>query len=221
MAMRILFQGDSITDAGRSRQSDTYPACLGHGYVQLIGSRLMCDEADTVVLNRGVTGNRISDMYGRWIEDTLNIDYDILSILCGINDIGFAIRKNIGSGRERFMSIYRLMLNESLQARPTAKIVLVEPFLFKMERSSVPGNEDIVDNWDVWSGEMKARQKIIRNLAEEFHTGFVPMGTVFDRLCQSSPASRWSVDGIHLTSAGHEVLARTWLDETVRLRKDR
>ncbi|MBP3359529.1 MAG: SGNH/GDSL hydrolase family protein [Clostridia bacterium] len=210
--MKILFQGDSITDAGRMREGGDTHRKLGCGYPQLIGARLMCDNPDITVENRGVSGNRISDMYGRWIEDTLNIDFDILSILCGVNDIGFGLRMNMGADAEKFRFIYDRMVAEAKNARPESKIVLCEPFILKLEREQVPGNEDIIDNWELWHGEMLVRRKIVKELADKHNAVFVPFGEMFDRVCKEGPAARWSFDGIHATSAGHELMARKWIE---------
>ncbi len=207
--MLILFQGDSITDSGRSSSND--PKALGGGFVQLIAAKLFCECEDIQILNRGINGNRISDLYGRWIEDALNIDYDILNILCGINDVGFGLRQNKGSDAKRFEFIYDRMLSEASEKHPNSKIVLCEPFVFKLDRELVPGNEDIVDNWDLWYSTLYERRQIIRKLSEKYHTLFVPFGEMFDELCKTTDASRWSVDGIHVTLAGAELMAREWI----------
>ena len=210
--MKILFQGDSLTDAGRLKDGNDTNRGLGCGYPQLIGARLMCDNPDITVINRGVAGNRISDMYGRWIEDTLNIDFDILSILCGINDIGFALRLGMGADAEKFGFIYDRMIYEAKQVRPKSRIVLCEPFVFKMDKDKVKGNEDIIDNWDIWNGNMLKRRQIVKDLAKKYDAVFVPFGKMFEEACKWRPASDWSMDGIHTTSAGHELMARKWIE---------
>lgn len=63
MAKTVLFQGDSITDAGRDREGGWY---LGHGYPALIASSLGLDcPGDYNFVNKGVGGNRILDVYAR------------------------------------------------------------------------------------------------------------------------------------------------------------
>ena len=63
---RILFQGDSITDGGRGRNDDLNHI-MGHGYQYIVASKLCGDniDKDITVTNRGVSGNRISDLYGQ------------------------------------------------------------------------------------------------------------------------------------------------------------
>jgi len=87
----VLFQGDSITDAGRSRKS-TGPnnfAALGRGYPLLLAAALTADHArlGLKVFNRGISGNKVPDLAARWQPDALDLNPDVLSILVGVNDI--------------------------------------------------------------------------------------------------------------------------------------
>lgn len=207
----ILFQGDSITDANRDREGKVWERILGHGYVNLVAASLMCDHPGIRVLNTARNGDRICDLYGRWIEDTLNIDFDMLSILCGINDIGFALRMNRGADAEKFEYIYDRMIYEVKKEKPKAEIVLCEPFLFRLKPEEVQYGTDIIEDWDIWNGHMRERRDIVKRLSQKYNTIFVPSGEAFEAACEKAPASHWSVDGIHLTLAGNELLAREWL----------
>ncbi len=81
----ILFQGDSITDCGRNRLDTT---SLGNGYVNLINYYIQQHMADENItcLNRGIAGNRSTDLKKRWKRSTLSLEIDVLSILIGVND---------------------------------------------------------------------------------------------------------------------------------------
>lgn len=207
----ILFQGDSLTDANRDREGKDNNVRLGDGYVNYIAANLMCDYPGIQIYNTACAGDRISDLYGRWIEDTLNMEFDILSILCGINDIGFALRLNKGADAEKFEFVYDRMLYEVKKENPKASLVLGEPFLFKLERDQVQYGTDIIDNWEVWNGHMLERRAIVKALAEKYEAVFVPYGQMFEKACEKAPARHWSTDGIHLTMAGNELMAREWL----------
>lgn len=207
----ILFQGDSITDANRDREGIDQDNTLGQGYVRLLAARILCDFPGTKIINTAHSGDRISDLYGRWIEDTLNIEFDWLSLLCGINDIGFELRLHRGADAEKFEFIYDRMLLEVKQHRPNARIVLCEPFLFKLRPEEVGESDlDIIRDWEVWEGHMKERQKIVRKLSDKYQTILVQSGAMFEKASHEMPGSYWSVDGIHLTLAGNEMLAREW-----------
>ena len=59
--MKILFQGDSITDAGRSRTAAEANRGLGDGYVNLIAAELTGKAPGRYeIFNRGVGGNRMT-----------------------------------------------------------------------------------------------------------------------------------------------------------------
>ena len=80
----ILFQGDSITDCGREYNAENYnhPAQLGRGYVNCIASRLLLDNPNAyTIINKGISGNRVVDLYARWKIDGLNLNPDLISIL--------------------------------------------------------------------------------------------------------------------------------------------
>lgn len=89
---RILFQGDSITDGNRGRNADPNHI-LGHGYQFIIAARYGADfaERNLVFLNRGISGNKVSDLARRWTPDTLELRPDLLSILIGVNDLGAGV----------------------------------------------------------------------------------------------------------------------------------
>ncbi len=65
----ILFQGDSITDAGRDRKAagPNDPAGLGRGYPCLVAGALLADhpKAQLKVYNRGISGNKVPDLAER------------------------------------------------------------------------------------------------------------------------------------------------------------
>ena len=81
----VLFQGDSITDADRARD---VPDSLGCGYAAVTAALLGVSypERRITFVNRGLNGNRISDIRARAQKDILDIKPDVLSILVGIND---------------------------------------------------------------------------------------------------------------------------------------
>lgn len=87
----ILFQGDSITDAGRNRRhaGPNNTGAMGRGYPFLIGSWLLATKNNPglKVYNRGISGHKVSDLQKRWQKDTIDLKPDVLSILIGVNDI--------------------------------------------------------------------------------------------------------------------------------------
>ena len=110
----ILFQGDSITDGNWGRNQDPNHI-LGHGYVYLIAAQLGLEFAQSqpLFINRGVSGNRVSDLYARWNEDAFSLKPDLISILAGVNDAGRIIQGQPEGATDRFERIYRQLLSET------------------------------------------------------------------------------------------------------------
>ena len=198
----ILFQGDSITDGNRGRNSDLNHV-HGHGYQYIIAAELTADNIDKKVefINRGISGNRIADLYGRWVEDCLNLKPTILSILIGINDIIFNWEHKSGSDPERYEKIYRYLLDEVKKQNPDTLIVIMEPFFGekKEEELNTFFKEHI-------GGYAAAAKKI----AEEYGAVFVPLQDMIDSYKEKTDIYNILWDGIHPTTCGHELIARRW-----------
>lgn len=205
--MKILFQGDSITDGGRIK-TNTWDLNhqMGHGYASIINSSLGTKHPDKMFtfINRGISGNRIADLYGRWKEDTLVHNPDIISVLIGINDVFFQLTEGIGSEYERFKKIYRLLLEEAKEQNKNVKFVLLEPFMLPVA--------DKVDNFNEYMVYLEPLQKAVKEIAEEYNAVFVPLQEKFNELAEKYGADYWIWDGIHPTVCGHQIIADEWIE---------
>lgn len=214
---RILFQGDSITDAGRNKTAPGVNTGLGDGYVTMIAGELGCRYPFIDVLNRGVGGDRIGDVYRRWLEDMRNIPFDMISILVGVNDVGNALRLGKGSDTERFGFLYDRMLREVKESHPDAAIVLCQSFLLKRDlaRTSsehpIFGN-DIYENYEHWAGLLAEQTPVIRALAEKYGAIYVPFWEALKAV--PMPPEDLTPDGGHMTARGNYILAQSWLRAT-------
>ena len=132
--MRIVLFGDSITDMGRDRKFDT-PDCswsYGHGYpIFIAGDLYRQDPNKHQVINRGISGNRIVDLYARIKSDVWNLQPDLLSILIGVNDVWHELNFNNGVDVDRYEKVYRMLIEDTLKRFPNLKIILCEPFILK------------------------------------------------------------------------------------------
>ena len=201
----VLFQGDSITDAGRDRNNQVANnnGALGNGYAKMAAAALLGERpADKLTIhNRGISGNRIVDLYARWRIDALNLKPDLISILVGINDTWHEFGSQNGVEVPRYERIYRELLSWTRQMLPDVKLVLCEPFFLRC---------GVVT--EAWHGEVEARQAVVRKLVHEFGARFVPFQSMFDGLCEQAPPEYWAVDGVHPTAAAFHCMARKWLD---------
>jgi lysophospholipase L1-like esterase len=201
----ILFQGDSITDCGRATCGGAgyNNNGLGPGYAGMIASRLLCDrpDVDWTFYNRGISGNRIVDLYARWKIDGLNLKPDLISILIGVNDTWHTYGSNNGVEVDRAERIYRELLQWTKQVLPDVKLVLMEPFYFDVNTFPQEGVEDVAK-----------RGAFTKKLAEEFGAVFLPCQSILNEKLKLAEPKYWLWDGVHPTPAGQQVLTDAWLE---------
>jgi len=208
----FLFQGDSITDAGRSKDQD-WNHIMGQGYAYLISSRLWLDNPDKKFqfFNRGVGGSKLTEMAGRWQTDAIDLKPDLISLLIGINDVSAMMRGDVTNTAEKFESDYRALLQQTRHALPRVQLVIGEPFVF-------PGTK-IKDKYADYVTEIKKRQDSVRRLSLEFNAIFIPYQSLFNQALAIAPIEYWVWDGIHPMPAGHELMAREWIKQVKKVNK--
>ncbi len=198
----ILFQGDSITDVGRDRNNIVD---LGKGYPNLVGATLGYENPEQYTfIDKGISGNRIVDVYARIKDDILNLKPDVMSILIGVNDVWHEFDWNNGINTKKFEKLYRIMLGEILEELPNIKIMIMEPFCLLG-----PATEK---NWaNGFETEVKEKAAVAKKIAEEYNLTFIPLQDKFDEAAKNTENTYWLGDGVHPTSAGHELIKREWL----------
>ena len=198
--MRLLFQGDSITDAGRSRNPEAPD--LGNGYpkfaAQLIRERFPDISWDFI--NRGISGNRAADLLARWQEDCIDLQPDVVSLLIGINDTWRAFDSNDPTAAEVYEANYRKLL-EDIKANTPAKIIMIEPFVLHHE-----------PNKDTWRADLNPKIDAARRLAREFADVYIPLDGLFAAACVNQEPAHWAGDGVHPSQAGAEFIAAVYAD---------
>ena len=194
----ILFQGDSITDCGRSRNHNED---LGSGYAGMIAANFNAryPEKNITFLNRGISGNRVKDLKKRWQEDCLDLKPDIVSILIGINDCWRRYDSNDPTSAQKFKKDYRIILNQ-IHQNLEADIILGEPFLLPVREEQKQ-----------WREDLDPKIQVVRELAREFNTEFIPLDGIFARAAVKKEPKYWAEDGVHPTAAGHALIAENWL----------
>lgn len=197
----ILFQGDSITDAARNRENDFYS---GMGYPRFVSGEIGMDyPGEYTFVNKGISGNRIVDLYGRIKRDILNIKPDIMSILIGVNDTWHEFMYQNGVDSEKFFKIYSMLIEEVKQELPDIKIIILEPFVLKCTATE--------EHWEGFRKDVEEKAVMSKKVAEKYGLTFVPLMKLFDEAATKAPASEWLHDGVHPTAAGHELIKREWM----------
>ncbi len=201
--MKILFYGDSITDAGRVRDKVGTNDSLGYGYVRDISSMLLAESLDAPeIINTGISGNRVVDLYARIKSDFWNHEPDVVSILIGINDIWHEVAMNNGVEIDRFENIYRIMLSETKKRFPNMKIILCEPFVLSGSATE-ESYERFLEVYDY--------AKIVKGLAAEFGATFIELQESITAAGKACGNSEILFDGVHPTSKGAVVIAKEWM----------
>ena len=200
--MRILFQGDSITDVGRVRENS---ANLGRGYPHLVEAELGFEcPGQYEFINKGISGNRIVDLYARIKCDIINLKPDVMSILIGVNDVWHDNNENPnGVDAEKFYKIYDMLIEEVKKALPDIKIFLFEPFVLEGSATT--------PYWESFSTEVPKRAEKVRLVAQKYNLPVISLQDKFNEAAKKAPNEYWLVDGVHPTPKGHELIKREWL----------
>ena len=199
----ILFQGDSITDAGRNKKEPAANQLLGRGYPAHIAGKLLGKHTDLglQIHNRGISGNKVPDLANRWQQDAIDIKPDLLSILIGVNDIWHKLNGRYEGTVEKYEAGYRNLLQRTKKALPSTQIVVCEPFVLKCGAVN-----------DKWFPEFDQMRVVAQKLAKELELTFVPFQSMFDEATKSAAPEFWARDGVHPTAAGHALMGQTWQD---------
>jgi len=202
----ILFQGDSITDAGRDRKNEgraNSSRPLGTGYPHHIAAYLLqaYPELDLKVFNRGISGHKVPDLAKRWDKDCIDLKPAVLSILVGVNDIWHKMNGNYDGTVETYETGFAALLERTKKALPDTKIIVCEPFALRCGAVK-----------DTWYPEFDQRRAAAKKVAEAAGTIFVPFQTMFDEaIIKGSKPQYWAGDGVHPSVAGHGLMAATWV----------
>lgn len=199
--MRVLFQGDSITDCYRIRESDDR---IGMGYALLCQAELCYEDPQKYeIMNRGISGNRVSDLYARVKRDIINLKPDVMSILIGVNDVWHEFMEGNGVDADKYFTIYSLLIEQIKEALPDIKIMILEPFTLKGT-----GNENY---WDEFKTEVAKRGEMAKRIADKYELTFIPLQEKFDEAAKKGDNTCWFIDGVHPTAAGHMIIKNEWV----------
>lgn len=197
----LLFQGDSITDTGRTGSGNPAES-LGEGYPAKIAGKLAEDYAqlNIKVINRGISGDRTKDLVRRWDKDCVDLKPDYVSILIGINDTWRAFDSNAPTSAEQYEENMRVILGR-IKAETNAEIILLNPFLLNSMEDKPRMRPDLV-----------LKQEVVYKLIKEFDVTFIDLQKVFDEMvANGTDMVALSEDGVHPTDFGHEVIAEEWI----------
>lgn len=202
----ILFQGDSITDAGRDRKSADQPnrqRPMGKGYAWLAAASMLVDrpDDDLQIFNRGISGHKVFQLAERWQQDCLDLKPDVLSILIGVNDIWHMLNGKYDGTLETYETDYHALVERTKQALPNVRLVICEPFVLRC---------GAVD--EKWFPAFDGYRAAAKRVSDKANAIFVPFQTMFDQAVAYAPPKHWAADGVHPSPAGAALMANAWLN---------
>ena len=196
--MKILFQGDSITDAGRD-YSDIHN--LGNGYPKYAAENIVeaFPDVNFEFVNLGISGNQTKDLVARLEKDFVEIQPDLVSIMIGVNDTWHHAADRSWISSEQFEENYRTVL-EAIKTRTNAKILIIEPFL-------VPVEDKLFFRED-----LDPKIQIIRKLAREYADAYLPIDGLLAAAYLGVEPTEYAADGVHPTEEGARFIADYYLE---------
>lgn len=201
----ILFQGDSITDAGRNREDNSVnnTRALGSGYAMLAAAALLEEHSDLglKIYNKGISGNKVFQLAERWGSDCLDLKPDVLSILIGVNDIWHKLNGQYNGTSVVYKKDYIALLERTRKALPDVRLIICEPYAVKGVKA--------VD--EKWYPEFYEYQEAAREVADQFGAVFIPFQKIYDEAQKRAQGSYWTPDGVHASFAGAQLMAKAWV----------
>lgn len=202
---RLLFIGDSITDAGRARPVGELPhEKLGSGYVNQVAALVGAAYPDRQirVMNVGSSGETVRQLKGRWQTDVIDLKPDWLVVMIGINDVWRQFDRPTHPEHAVPLEEYARTLEELvLAAKPLVKgLVLMTPFFIEPNQG------------DAMRARMDEYGRAVLALARKNGVIGVDVQAAFDATLKHVHSAQLAWDRIHPGPVGHMVIARAFLD---------
>lgn len=195
---KLLFIGDSVTDAGRRETAIPY----GSGYVSIVRNTLLAryPALNLTIVNKGVNGDNIRDLAARWEQDVIAERPDYLCVAVGINDVARQFTTDVANAvyPEEYQNTYRTLLRRALDGA-TPALFLMTPYLIESDRTKPLRRQ------------MDAYGLIVKALATEFKATLIDLQAAWDSGLRYTTPSFWSGDQIHPNGVGSTLIAQAFL----------
>lgn len=190
---RIVFIGDSITDAGRDR---TDAASYGDGYVSLLAPGLAAGGA--TVRNLGIGGNRVSDLAARWDDELMPTAPELLTVFVGVNEMLRRYDSADPTPTDTYEATYRRLLDEVVAAHGP-RLILMEPFFLP-----------VTDEQRAWREDLDEKRAVVARIAVDYDAALVPLDALFQEAAREVASVELAPDGVHPTPTGSRLIADAW-----------
>lgn len=202
---RIVFIGDSVTDACSGGAVTEWGDGLGQGYVRMIENLLLATypELNIRITNSGINGHTTRHLVERWQTDLLDLNPQWVSICIGINDVWRQFDRPACPQEWVLPDEYEenlVKMIESINGKVKG-IFIMSPFFME------PCKED----------RMRARMDeygaICRKLSEKYGCKFIDLQTVFNDYFKHKATTFIASDRVHPNQIGSTLIAKAFLEK--------
>ena len=200
---------------GRNREVENGNVhSYGSGFVFLVAGELLYRYPNAYeIVNRGISGNRIYDLYARLKKDVWNEKPDVLNILIGINDVDSPYN-DTGTDIVRWEKIYRMLIEETKERLPDVKIILCEPFCLYLDEISSRSFK--------WRSERITQyRELLKRFSADYGCRVVWLQEKMNELSEKCGAKTLLFDGTHPDIAGSKLISEEWLKTFYELERDK
>jgi len=202
---KLLFVGDSITDAGRARPvGEGLFGAHGTGYVNIVSGLLGTIYAGHKirVVNQGQSGDTAVNLKERWQTDVLDQKPDWLCIMIGINDVWRQFDLPLMPETHVDLLQYEKLLSDLVRMSKTSLkgLVLMTPFYIEPQQS------------DKMRARMDEYGQAVKRVAARQSAMCVDVQAAFDEVLNHWYPAALAWDRVHPNQVGNTVIAKAFLD---------
>ena len=202
--MKLVFFGDSLTDMYRNFDKTVDMATsYGTGFVFDVAAQLMYERPGFYqIINRGQGGNKVSDLYARYMEDIVSEKPDVLTVLVGVNDVWHELITHSGTPIDVFEETYNKLIKDLKEKLPQTTIILMEPFFLYGSATK--------DIWEPFQEVLKYAE-VCKKVAERNDLTYIYLQKDFEEAIKNGGSTQFLFDGLHTNPAGAHLIATKWL----------
>ena len=202
---KVVFLGDSITQAAESEEGEgTYK-----GFITSLRENV---SQEVELINKGIGGNKVSDLLLRYNDDVLKLKPNIVFIYIGINDVWHKYDWGTGSDIDIYEKGLRKIITDIKAVG--AKIILCTPTVIGENNGEFKLNNNFkdIDTMEIMNKDLDAFSDVVRNLSSEFNTDLLDLRKKFKEYIsenndQNMPKGVLTSDGVHLNNEGNKLIA--------------
>ena len=202
---KVVFLGDSITQQGENSEGEgTYK-----GFITSLRENV---SQEVELINKGIGGNKVSDLLLRYNDDVLKLKPNIVFIYIGINDVWHKYDWGTGSDIDIYEKGLRKIITDIKAVG--AKIILCTPTVIGENSGEFKLNNNFkdIDTMEIMNKDLDAFSDVVRNLSSEFSTDLLDLRKKFKKYIsenndQNMPKGVLTSDGVHLNNEGNKLIA--------------